>query len=92
MATQTVNLESAIPQPSISEARPLHRLRLVFLDNLRTVLITSVVLGHLSGSYGLDVNWIYREGGEVSPVVSILELIVLAIGIGFAKWRLRKHN
>jgi hypothetical protein len=45
MATQTATLESAEPQATLSEARPTARPRLAYLDNLRTALITVVVLG-----------------------------------------------
>lgn len=84
MATQTARLERAEPQPSLSEARPTARPRLLYIDNLRTVLITAVVLGHLSVTYGIDADWIYYEVGEVSQVASVLGLIVVAIGVGFA--------
>lgn len=56
----------------------------MYLDNLKTALITAVVLGHLSVTYGVDADWIYREGGEVSPVAYVLGLMAVAIGIGFA--------
>jgi len=84
VATQVTNLESAIPKPSLFEARPLARPRLAYLDNLRTALITCVVLVHLSGTYGVEADWTYREGGEVSPVVSVVGLMVAGIGVGFA--------
>ena len=58
--------------------------RLYYLDNIRTVLITAVVLGHLSVTYGVDADWTYYEGGDVNPIVSILQLLALAIAIGFA--------
>ena len=77
-------MENASPQPSLSEAQPSARFRLIYLDNLRTALITSVVLGHLSVTYGADLDWYYYEGGTVSPLVYVLQLMILAIGIGFA--------
>jgi glucans biosynthesis protein C len=84
MATQTANLESAEPQPFPPEARPPIRPRLVYLDNLRTVLITAVVLGHIAGTYGVDADWMYREGGHTSAVVTSLGLFAMVIGVSFA--------
>jgi fucose 4-O-acetylase-like acetyltransferase len=80
MAAQTATLESAKPQLSLSGTRP----RLLYLDNLRMVLITAVVLGHLSVTYGIDTDWVYYEGGQMSPVLSVVALLAAAIGIGFA--------
>jgi fucose 4-O-acetylase-like acetyltransferase len=56
----------------------------VYLDNLRTVLITAVVLGHVSGAYGIDADWVYREGGQASAVVSGLGLFAMVIGVSFS--------
>lgn len=70
--------------PSLADARPTARPRLVYVDNLRMVAITAVVLGHLSVTYGIEADWTYREAGEVNPAVSGLGLMVLAIGAGFA--------
>jgi fucose 4-O-acetylase-like acetyltransferase len=80
MAAQTATLESAKPQLSLSGTRP----RLLYLDNLRMVPITAVVLGHLSVTYGIDTDWVYYEGGQMSPVLSVVALLAAAIGIGFA--------
>lgn len=84
MATQTANLEGAA-QPSdraglISPAKP----RLLYIDNLRTALITFVVIGHLSVTYGFDADWTYYEGGEINPIFSIVQIFIVAIGISFA--------
>jgi glucan biosynthesis protein C len=84
MATQTNSLEIAEPRPPLPEARPPSKRRLVYLDNLRTVLITAVVLGHMAGTYGVDADWMYREGGETSAVVSGLGLLAMVIGVSFA--------
>jgi glucan biosynthesis protein C len=76
MASRTFGQEGGHPHP----AKP----RLYYLDNIRTVLITAVVLGHLSVTYGVDADWTYYEGGEVNPIVSILQILALAIAVGFA--------
>jgi len=72
MATQTARLEQAKPQPALAESPHTPKPRLVYIDNLRTALITAVVLGHLSGSYILDADWMYVESGKVGVVASIL--------------------
>jgi hypothetical protein len=47
-------------------------------------LITAVVLGHLAVIYGLQADFIYREGGKAIPAVQILELVLAGIVAGFA--------
>jgi len=84
MSTQTAHLEWAKPQSSLSEARPTAKPRLLYIDNLRTVLITAVVLGHLSVTYGIDADWTYFEVGDVNPIASLLGLMIVAIGASFA--------
>jgi glucans biosynthesis protein C len=84
MATQLAGREIAAAQPALAEARPSARPRLAYLDNLRTMLITVIVLGHLSVTYGVDADWIYYEGGEVSPLASMFVLMVVVTGISFA--------
>jgi fucose 4-O-acetylase-like acetyltransferase len=57
---------------------------MLYIDNLRTALITVVVLGHLSGSYGVEAGWMYVESGEVSQVVSDLETLLAIVLVTFA--------
>jgi glucans biosynthesis protein C len=84
MATQLAGRETAQPQPALAEPRAAARPRLAYLDNMRWVLITSIVLIHLSVTYGVEADWLYYEGGEASPLVSVPLLIVAAIGANFA--------
>jgi fucose 4-O-acetylase-like acetyltransferase len=56
----------------------------MYIDNLRTVLIIGVILGHLSVTYGLPAAWYYKEGGETSDLVTGLGLFLLVLGLGFA--------
>jgi fucose 4-O-acetylase-like acetyltransferase len=83
MVTQTATLETAAPQHSLAEARSSARPRLLYLDNIRMVVITAVVLGHLSVTYGVDADWLYYETGETNPVATLFVMIILAIGISF---------
>jgi len=84
MAVQTADPESGGLQPPLAEARPPSRPRLLYLDNLRTVLITAVVVGHLAGSYGVQADWVYREGGQSSAVVTGLGLLGMVVGVSFS--------
>ncbi len=84
MATQSAVLDSAEPLDSSTEARPLARPRLAYLDNLRTVLITVVVLGHLAVTYGVEADWYYMEAGEASLVAAILLNMAAVLGLGFS--------
>ena len=81
MAEQTISM---IEQPALAEPLAPARQRLTYLDNIRLVLITGVVLGHLSVTYGMDADWTYYEGGEVNGIFVAVQMLVLAIAIGFA--------
>jgi glucan biosynthesis protein C len=83
MATQTSQLIQVEPKLSLGSVRPRHKTRLKCIDNLRTVLITAVLLGHLSGSYGVDADWVYVESGEVSLVTSILGPLIVVTMVSF---------
>lgn len=80
----TIQLESAQKQSLISEPISPAKRRLFYIDNLRTALITGIVLGHLSVTYGFDADWTYFEKGEVYPAFILTQLFVVAIGISFA--------
>ena len=83
MATHSTRLEQAASQPALAES-PTTKPRLVYIDNLRTALITGVVLGHLAGSYVLDAGWMYVESGKVGVVASILGPFIVIILVTFA--------
>ena len=84
MTTQTAHLERAESQSSLSKAQSIARPRLVYIDNLRTALITVVVLGHLSGTYIVDTDWMYVESGEVSVVASIFGPLLVVLLVTFS--------
>jgi glucans biosynthesis protein C len=56
--------------------------RFLYLDNLRMALITAVVVGHISVTYGVVASWYYYEEGEVSPFPYSLMMLAAGIGIG----------
>jgi len=83
MATQTFGVKRATVEPATAEAQSSVSARLWYLDNLRTAVITLVVLGHLAVSYGAAGDWYLRGEGETSPLVYILMLPLMAIGASF---------
>jgi glucan biosynthesis protein C len=84
MTAQTALPESAQRlQAALTEVQPSARSRLAYVDNLRTFLITIVVLGHLSVTYGVDADWYYYESGEVNLLAYALTMMGVVIAIGF---------
>jgi glucan biosynthesis protein C len=76
--------QESLPSPPASESRSAVEPRLFYIDNLRLILITLVVVGHMAITYGAPLgNWYYREGGEVSSVFEILSIYLLGIGSSF---------
>jgi len=49
------------PQPA-ALGRSAGKGRLLYIDNLRTVIITMVILVHLAVTYGGEGSWYYKEG------------------------------
>jgi surface polysaccharide O-acyltransferase-like enzyme len=50
---------AAVPAPQVQAAAP--KGRLFFIDNLRVLLISMVVVQHLSVTYGATGSWYYRD-------------------------------
>ena len=57
---------------------------MVYIDNLRTVLITFVILLHIGITYGVAGNWYYKESGETSTLMFVIMMFAAAIGSAFA--------
>jgi glucans biosynthesis protein C len=70
----TVTALSSTEVPAVA-SRP----RLLYIDNLRTLLISLLVAGHLAITYGGTGAWIYKEPGEMSDWFVILMLPLGAI-------------
>ena len=51
----------AEPPPLPAQSRPLTKPRMLYVDNLRSVLISMVVLLHLAITYGASGDWWYNE-------------------------------
>jgi glucan biosynthesis protein C len=50
------------------------RPRLLYIDNLRTMVIVMVILVHLSVTYGGEGSWYYREGPADLVTASVLSI------------------
>jgi glucans biosynthesis protein C len=72
-STEQANTQQTLPNKS----------HLLFIDNLRTTLITLVILLHVAITYGAEGQWYYHEGGDVSNVMFIIMMFVAAIGSAF---------
>jgi glucans biosynthesis protein C len=84
MSTKTIGIGGAIVQSAVEEVRSVPKTRLLYIDNIRILLISMVVLVHLSATYGFAGDWDYHEVGEVSPLVFFLVVLLQAIGTAFA--------
>ncbi len=59
--------------------------RLTYLDSLRMMMITAVVVTHLTITYaGTPVEWYYMEIGKTIPLVDLVVLFLGILGVGFA--------
>jgi hypothetical protein len=68
---------------TINESAVARKSHLLYIDNLRTTLITFVILLHLAIIYGADGGWYYHEAGESNPIVYVVMMFVAAIGSAF---------
>lgn len=83
MSTQQVAIQNAAPPQTMAEARPTSTSHLSYVDNLRTVLITLVVLIHIGAMYGVEGSWYYHEAGDVGAVGFAIMMILSGIGAAF---------
>lgn len=66
-----------------AESKPAGASRLLYLDNIRTLLIASVILGHMAMTYGAEGDWYYKETGQGSDIAFLLFLPLAAVGVAF---------
>jgi hypothetical protein len=66
-----------------TEREAASRPRLLYIDNLRILLTSLVILHHLAIGYGGLGDWIYNEVGEISDISTILLTLFLAINQSF---------
>ena len=57
---------------------------MLYIDNMRVLLISLVIVGHMAITYGAPMGaWYYHEKGEVGPVFEIATIFLLGIGASF---------
>ena len=61
----------AEPAPTPAQPRPPAKPRLLYIDNLRSVLISMVVLLHLAITYGAEGDWWYNEAVPESMISDV---------------------
>ncbi|HEU0001715.1 MAG TPA: acyltransferase family protein [Ktedonobacteraceae bacterium] len=91
MASQTELTTSRLPgaagtTPAGPAALAQKSRRLLFVDNLRILLICGVVVQHLSVTYGAAGSWMYTDPATdqfASTFLSVYNLIPMAVGMGF---------
>jgi glucan biosynthesis protein C len=58
--------------------------RMLYIDNMRVLLISLVIAGHMAITYGAPLGeWYYHEKGEVGSVFAISTMLLLGIGASF---------
>ncbi len=91
MSSQTEQAQSQLPgaagtAPSLETAEAPQTTRLLFIDNLRILLISLVVVQHLSVTYGATGSWYYRDPATdmfTATFLTIYNGIPMASGMGF---------
>jgi peptidoglycan/LPS O-acetylase OafA/YrhL len=85
MFAHATNAREAGPPPTAPDVPARTKPRLIYLDNLRTLLITGVVVAHLIITYGNKLaEWYYMESGPTIVALDIIVLFLGVIGAGFA--------
>ena len=83
MAAHSVETRKITPQPNAVVEQSAGKTHLLYIDNLRTTLITFVILLHLAIIYGAEGAWYYQEPGEMSIVLTVVMVFIAAIGSAF---------
>ena len=74
MATQAVTVARTGLSTASVEAKPLARTRLVFIDNLRVLLVILLIWHHSAVTYGAEGPWLYLERPADALTVALLTL------------------
>jgi glucans biosynthesis protein C len=73
---------SEATQETAVQTQP-HKPHLLYIDNLRTTLITFVILLHVAITYGAVGEWYYYEEGEAGIFTFVLMMFIAGIGSAF---------
>ncbi len=84
MSTQQAVAAKPEARQVAAEARPVSSSHLWYIDNLRMVIITLVVLMHVAATYGAgEAAWFYREPGEKNVLIYAIMMLLGGIGSAF---------
>ncbi len=91
MSSQTEQAPPLLPgaagtTPSLQAAAAPQGTRVLFIDNLRILLISLVVVQHLSVTYGATGFWYYRDPATdmfTATILTIYDGVPMASGMGF---------
>jgi glucan biosynthesis protein C len=83
VVTRSVETQKTVSQPAAVAAQSARKTHLLYIDNLRTTLITFVILLHMALTYGAGDEWYYKEPGEMSTAMFVIMMFVAAIGSAF---------
>jgi glucan biosynthesis protein C len=84
MSKEPAAAQDTLPQTSAPEPRSTSKARLLYIDNLRVLLIILVIVGHMAITYGAPLGeWYYREEGQVGAAFEIITILLLGIGSSF---------
>ena len=66
------------------EQKLANKTRMLYIDNMRVVLISLVIVGHMAITYGAPLgDWYYREEGNTGTAFAIVTTFLLGIGASF---------
>ena len=83
MTTHLAGAQRTKAQPVV-EVRPAAANRLLYIDNLRILLISMVIVIHVAVTYGVGGVWgYYKEEGEMNAVVIAIITLMGAVGTTF---------
>lgn len=83
MVTQPIEAQKKGPKPSDNTGQSTGKSHLVYVDNLRTTLITFVIVLHMAITYGAEGEWYYNESGRMSITVAVITVFIAAVGSAF---------
>ena len=84
MSAQRIAVAGPEVQRATAEARPASSSHLWYIDNLRMVIITLVVLMHVAATYGAgEAAWFYHEPGDKNIAVYAIMMLLGGIGSAF---------
>ena len=80
MTSETIDLKESDRQQLAARTTAATRSRLLYIDNLRIVLITAVIFYHAAIVYGAPGIFPYREGRADELTITLFVLVMVVIG------------